>query len=232
MPSSNAKAVAAGRGRGERDEAPIGADGEVTSAESGVTGEVNDSPEAQGDAAGEGSDGRRRRNRGRRGGERRERIEGAEGAESAEGAAVAEASEAPASLTQAAEAEVSAPVASNEPAPFASPSQATAPAFQAEAPVSAPAVVAEAPATPAPVAAPYVLPMSELQGIAQAAGLEWVNSDADKIMAAQEAIASEPRPVHVPRERKPAVVVDEGPLILVETRKDLSQVSLPFEQQA
>ena len=221
-----------GRGRGERDEAPIGADGEVTSAESGVTGEVNDSPEAQGDAAGEGSDGRRRRNRGRRGGERRERIEGAEGAESAEGAAVAEASEAPASLTQAAEAEVSAPVASNEPAPFASPSQATAPAFQAEAPVSAPAVVAEAPATPAPVAAPYVLPMSELQGIAQAAGLEWVNSDADKIMAAQEAIASEPRPVHVPRERKPAVVVDEGPLILVETRKDLSQVSLPFEQQA
>jgi ribonuclease E len=77
-----------------------------------------------------------------------------------------------------------------------------------------------------------VLPLSELQGIAQAAGLEWVNSDADKILAAQEAIASEPRPVHVPRERKPAVVIDDGPLVLVETRKDLNQVSLPFEQQA
>jgi ribonuclease E len=59
-----------------------------------------------------------------------------------------------------------------------------------------------------------------------------VNSDADKILSAQEAIAAEPRPVHVPRERKPAVVLDEGPLVLVETRKDLSQVSLPFEQHA
>jgi ribonuclease E len=29
--------------------------------------------------------------------------------------------------------------------------------------------------------------------------------------------------------RPPAVVLDEGPLILVETRKDLSQVKLPFE---
>ena len=44
-------------------------------------------------------------------------------------------------------------------------------------------------------------------------------------------IAAEPAPVHVPRERKPLVVVDEGPLILVETRKDLSQVQLPFERQ-
>jgi ribonuclease E len=26
------------------------------------------------------------------------------------------------------------------------------------------------------------------------------------------------------------VVVDEGPLVLVETRKDLSQLKLPFEQ--
>jgi ribonuclease E len=35
----------------------------------------------------------------------------------------------------------------------------------------------------------------------------------------------------VPRERKPVVLVDEGPLVLVETRKDLSQLKLPFEQQ-
>jgi ribonuclease E len=38
--------------------------------------------------------------------------------------------------------------------------------------------------------------------------------------------------VHVPRERKPMVVLDEGPLILVETRKDLSQIKLPFENAA
>lgn len=81
----------------------------------------------------------------------------------------------------------------------------------------------------APVAEPYVLPMTDLQAVAQAAGLEWVNSDADKVRAVQEAIAAEPKPVRVPRERKPAVVLDEGPLILVETRKDLNQVTLPFE---
>jgi ribonuclease E len=28
------------------------------------------------------------------------------------------------------------------------------------------------------------------------------------------------------------VVVDEGPLVLVETRKDLSQIKLPFDTQA
>ena len=37
--------------------------------------------------------------------------------------------------------------------------------------------------------------------------------------------------VHIPRQPRPPVVVDEGPLILVETRKDLSQMKLPFEQQ-
>jgi ribonuclease E len=77
----------------------------------------------------------------------------------------------------------------------------------------------------------FELPMDDLQRIAEGAGLKWVNSDADKIAAVQAAIAAEPRPVHVPRERKPVVVVDEGPLILVETRKDLSQVKLPFEQE-
>jgi ribonuclease E len=78
-------------------------------------------------------------------------------------------------------------------------------------------------------AAPYVLPLDELHRIAQDSGLQWVNSDADKIAAAQAAIAAEPKPVHIPREPKPPVVIDEGPLILVETRKDLSQVKLPFE---
>lgn len=81
-----------------------------------------------------------------------------------------------------------------------------------------------------PAAVAFVLPMQELQAIAQGAGLEWVNSDEEKIRVVQEAIANEPKPVHVPRERQPAVVLDEGPLILVETRKDLSQITLPFER--
>ena len=69
-----------------------------------------------------------------------------------------------------------------------------------------------------------------MQQIAQNAGLQWVGSDAEKIAAVQAAIAAEPRPVHVPRERPPVVVLDDGPLVLVETRRDLSDLPLPFEQ--
>lgn len=80
-----------------------------------------------------------------------------------------------------------------------------------------------------PVAAPYALPIASLQALAAAAGMEWVNSDAEKIHLVQEAIAAEPKPVHAPREPRAVVLVDEGPLVLVETRKDLSQIKLPFE---
>ncbi|HEY1392356.1 MAG TPA: ribonuclease E/G, partial [Methylibium sp.] len=79
-----------------------------------------------------------------------------------------------------------------------------------------------------PKAEPFVLPMADLAAVAEAAGLRWVNSDADKVQAAQEAIANTPRLAHVPREPRPVVAIDEGPLVLVETRKDLSQVKLPF----
>ncbi len=67
----------------------------------------------------------------------------------------------------------------------------------------------------------FTLSVSELQTIAQGSGLEWVNSNAERIAAVQAAIAAEPKPVHVPRERPAPVVMDEGPLVLVETRKDL-----------
>ena len=86
-------------------------------------------------------------------------------------------------------------------------------------------------ASPPPQAAPepFVLPLGTLEAIAESAGLQWVNSDAEKIRAAREAMAREPAPIHVPRERKPVQRIDEGPLVLVETRKDLSQIKLPFE---
>lgn len=74
----------------------------------------------------------------------------------------------------------------------------------------------------------YTLPLGDLQQIASSSGLEWVNSDADKVAVVQAAIAAEPKPVHVPRERPPVVVIDEGPLVLVETRKDLAEMKLPF----
>ncbi len=124
-----------------------------------------------------------------------------------------------------------APVAAGLVQPVAAPALPIA----ALAAVVPPAAVGAAP-TPAPVAVvaetePFVLPTDELQSIAQSAGLQWVNSDASKIRNVQEAISREPKPVHVPREPKQAPVIDEGPLVLVETRKDLSQIKLPFETQ-
>lgn len=73
--------------------------------------------------------------------------------------------------------------------------------------------------------------MDALHQIASTAGLQWVNSDAGKIAAVQAAIAAEPKPVHMPRERQPVVQIDEGPLVLVETRKDLTDLVLPFERE-
>jgi len=119
-------------------------------------------------------------------------------------------------------------------------------------PATAPAAVAAAPVVaPAPVAAPvavqssskpsangralpkvqlFELPLGELAQIAESSGLQWVNSGADRIAQARAATAAEPKPVHVPRERPPAVTLDEGPLVLVETRRELSAMTLPFEK--
>lgn len=87
-------------------------------------------------------------------------------------------------------------------------------------------------ATGLPKVAPYALPLQDLAQIAEACGLQWVNSDAEKIRLAQEAIAAQPAPVHLPRERPAPVVIDEGPLVLVETRRDLRTMTLPFEKAA
>jgi ribonuclease E len=119
-----------------------------------------------------------------------------------------------------------------EPAAAAeAPTEAAPVALAAEpAPAAAAPVAAAAPARALPPVQAFVLPLDDLQRLAESSGLQWVNSDAGKIAAAQAAIAAEPAPLRVPRERKPLVLVDEGPLVLVETRKDLSQLKLPFEQ--
>jgi ribonuclease E len=114
-----------------------------------------------------------------------------------------------------------------EPAPTPSPAPVEPAAAVAQAPAHEP-VAEVAPPEPVPVA-PFVLPVDSLRGVAEGAGLEWVNSDSDKIRAVQEAMAREPQPIRVPRKPKPRVQIDEGPLVLVETRKDLSQFKLPFE---
>ena len=95
--------------------------------------------------------------------------------------------------------------------------------------------------TPAPAAAntatvagmpkvtSYDLPLAQLQDVAQSSGLQWVNSNPERVAQIQAAIAAEPKPVHVPRERPAPVVLDEGPLVLVETKRDLGQLHMPFE---
>jgi ribonuclease E len=64
------------------------------------------------------------------------------------------------------------------------------------------------------------------------ARLGWSHGDAryaDKIREAQELIASMPKPAHVPRPPRPVQIIDEGPLVLVETRKNLGNLKMPFD---
>jgi ribonuclease E len=101
----------------------------------------------------------------------------------------------------------------------------------APAPAAAASAPAPAPAAPRlPKVQPFQLPVEELIHVAEGSGLQWVNSDAEKIAAVQAAIAAEPQPVRIPRERPPAIIIDEGPLVLVETKRDLRELKLPFEQ--
>jgi ribonuclease E len=117
----------------------------------------------------------------------------------------------------------SVPAEQPAPAPSAEPEIAVAPAAPVEAAPSAP------PASGLPKVQPYALPVEAMSEVARSSGLEWVNSDVERVAQVQAAIAAEPKPIHVPREIKPVVLVDDGPLVLVETRKDLSKVTLPFE---
>ncbi|MFZ2305698.1 MAG: Rne/Rng family ribonuclease [Rhodoferax sp.] len=105
----------------------------------------------------------------------------------------------------------------------------------AVAPVAAPVAPAasRAPASQMagmPKVSSYTLPTDTLLDVAQQSGLQWVNSDMTKVQAVQAAIAAEPKPIHVPRERPAPVAIDTGPLVLVETKRDLRNMTLPFEQ--
>jgi ribonuclease E len=125
---------------------------------------------------------------------------------------------------------VSAPVAPVVASAAAAPSTLESGAVAAAEPQQpSSAATTLAPATPA--AAPrYLLPTQELATLAASAGLQWINSDLDKVAAAQAAIAAEPKTIHVPRERQPLIPLDQGPLVLVETRRDLRDIQLPFER--
>jgi ribonuclease E len=154
-----------------------------------------------------------------------------------EAAPVAAAAVATVVAAEAESAPVAAPVAAPVPAPTAAAPIKVAPApvaVAAPAPAAtpAPSAAAEAPQDGMPKVAAYTLPLDAMNEVARGSGLEWVNSNADRIAQVQASIAAEPKPIHVPREIKPMVLVDEGPLVLVETSKDLNKVTLPFESKS
>ena len=104
--------------------------------------------------------------------------------------------------------------------------------------IASPAAVVEAKApTPAPAAAmpavtSYTLPTADLAVVASGSGLQWVGSDASKVAAAQAAIAAEmaAAPARIPRARPAPVAVEATPLVMVETKRDLRNMELPFEK--
>jgi len=239
-----------GRQRGERGEARSG--GGVRNEESadsatramaaqanGTPADAGESTPADSTSRPEGEERRERRSRDRYGRDRRERS-----GERSDVRADASSETVPLATEDAVEARE--PVARSY---FDRPSSASTPAMESPAAIvpsrssaegsqKAPEVIA-APTVPAiaikagagarlPEVVSFRLPLAELTQVAEQSGLQWVNSDAAKIAAVQAAIAAEPARVHIPRERPPVVVTDEGPLVLVETQKDLRNLGLPF----
>ena len=238
-----------GEGRRDRNDRPpvdntVAADTQVTPEATAV--EANTADNSLAAVTEQTSERRERRSRDRYGRDRRERNSEARTEDAAAHAApeAAQASDAPAveqeqrpqrsyfdrgntAATPAPDAEAPAPSAVSEAVAPVAPAAVAEVATPVAAPAPAPARAAAA-STGMPKVQSYSLPLSDLQQIASSSGLEWVNSDADKVALVQAAIAAEPKPVHVPRERPPVVVLDEGPLVLVETRKDLAEMKLPF----
>ncbi len=217
------------RERGERRErAPeqtLNAATDTNAAVEPVT-DVTTAPAAEAPAAEHNGERRERRSRDRYGRDRRERSGEARTDAESNADLAAEGGEAPVEQEQRPQRSYFDRASTAAPAAAA--------VAEVSAPVETPAAAPEAAASAAPAAngmpkvQAYTLPLIELQQIASGSGLEWVNSDADKVAAVQAAIAAEPKPVHVPRERPAVVVIDEGPLVLVETRKDLADMKLPF----
>jgi ribonuclease E len=247
-----------GRGRGERGErterqeqradspdglntaAALAAGGAVAAgAAMAMNADAAAADIAQGERAeaGDRPDGERRERRSRdrygrdrreRGGERGERTQ--QSPQDAAQAEIFEQNQPPAhmesaqSATESVAAEQMAQAPAHTSAPLATPARTPA---AAASPATAPLATRAMPKVGS-----FDLPVADMDAVASGAGLQWVNSNPERIAAVKAQIAAEPKPVHVPRERPPAVVIDAGPLVLVETKRDLRNMTLPFEQAA
>ena len=234
------------RNEGRGEEGPVGAEGTALPQEAAAPTDSGNAdgapfesaPEAVAETGEREPRGRRRGGRGRDRDRSRETGEGAAAVEVVTAEADSGDTWAPVAAAAVAPAEPVATVSAWQEAPTVeAATEATEPVARAQA-VERVAVSAATESVTPPHAAepiriePYQLPTDELRQLAGSAGLEWVLSDAERIRAVQQAMAAEPPPVRVPREPRRQVLVDEGPLVLVETKKDLSQLKLPFEASA
>jgi ribonuclease E len=234
------------RNEGRGEEGPVGAEGTALPQEAAApTGSGNadgapfeSAPEAVAETGEREPRGRRRGGRGRDRERARDTGEGTAAAEVVTAEADSGETWTPAAAADVAPAEPVAAVAAWDEAPAVEMAPVAAePVARAQAPervaVPTAALSVAPPHAAEPIRIePYRLPTDELRELAGSAGLEWVLSDAEKIRVVQEAMAAEPPPVRLPREPRRQVLVDEGPLVLVETKKDLSQLKLPFEASA
>ena len=83
-----------------------------------------------------------------------------------------------------------------------------------------------------PAVTSYTLPTADLAVVASGSGLQWVGTDASKVAAAQAAITAEmaAAPARTPRARPAPALVEATPLVMVETKRDLRNMELPFEK--
>ena len=122
---------------------------------------------------------------------------------------------------------VRAPIAADRPVAAVAPTSVPA-AATSQMPLASASV--EAATKGLPKVQNFTLPIEALNQVAQGSGLSWVNSDSSKVAQVQAAIAAEAKPVHVPRTRAVVAPIDTGPLVLVETKRDLRSLQLPFEE--
>jgi len=228
-PSSESARRERGRGRGrgegrrsasaakEADAAPLSRD--AAPAEEPAASQQPGEREAEGAGA-------PRRSRDRYGRNRRERSATAEADEAAEASANSQAS---APSTTPASAPASAPAEVGHEAEAPARSYFNRPSAQAAAAAASAATSASVPTVSTPTVTPFVLPLAELETLASAAGLQWVQSDLARIEQARAASAAQAPVPHAPRQPKAVQPPDDGPLVLVETRRDLRQLVLPHE---
>ena len=222
---------------------PSFADSKPALNEQSTADNQSDTPDASQGESGEPRQPRERRSRDRYGRDRRERgdrsgnTDRPESTDNGEKTAVFEPNEvavqafaaplAPESIATSILAPVAVAAAPVSVAPVAAPvarAPTPAPVRQVTAPVAEVAAV-----NTLPKVQRYELPMQDLAAVAERSGLQWVNSDSAKISEVKAAIALEAKPVHVPRMRAAPAASTEGPLVLVETKRDLATLPLPFE---